>query len=101
MILPVCLAVMGRSSVVLSVDVDLGATFGDVITAFGADGVDMLAFRDLVYASSSEKQTGCLSCYDVSPFSRRKLSVQSLRRGQKNSKLKLQKQSGYRQIMNE
>ena len=52
-ILPVTLAVLGRSSVVLIADVDWGATFVDLITACGADCLDMLAVGDMVYAWSS------------------------------------------------
>ena len=100
-ILPVTLAVLGRSSVVLIADVDWGATFGDLIKACGADGFDMLAVRDMVYASSSGEQTGCCSCCDAGAFSGCKGSIQSLRRGQENSKLKLEKQMSDGQIMNE
>ena len=101
MLLPVGLAVVGRSWAVLIANVRLGATFGDQITAFGADGLDMLAVRDMLYASSSSEQTGCYFCYDARAFSRCNPSTQSLRRGLKNSKLKLEKQTGDRQIMNE
>lgn len=71
MLPPVGLAVVGRSRVVLIANVRLGcATFGDQITASGADGLDMLADRDMVYASSSGEQTGCRSCCDAGAFSR-------------------------------
>ena len=82
-ILPVTLAVLGRSSVVLIAGVDWGATFGELITACGVDGLDMLAVRDMVYASSSREQTECCSCCYAGAFSGCKGSTQSLRRGSK------------------
>lgn len=73
-LLPVGLAVVGWSWVASVTDVNLGATFGELITAFitafGANGLDMLAVRDMGYASSSGEQTGYCSCSDVSRFSR-------------------------------
>ena len=92
-ILPVTLAVLGRSSVVLVKGVGWGAIFADWITACGADGVDMLAVRDMGCDSSNGEKTGCCSCCYVSAFSGCRKSTQSLRQGRKNSKLKLEKQT--------
>ena len=68
-LLPVGLAALGWSWGASIADVYLGATFGELIVVFEADGLDMLAVRDTVYASSSGEQTGCCSCFDVSSFS--------------------------------
>ena len=100
-ILPFTLAVLGRSSVVLIEGVGWVATSGDLIMACGANGVDMLAIRDMGFASSNTEKTGCCSCCYVSAFSGCKGSTQSLRRRRKNLKLKLEKQTSDRQIINE
>lgn len=65
MLLPVGLAVVGRSSAGLIAYVRFVH-----ITAFGADGFDMLAVRGMVYASSNGEQAECCFCCDVGAFSR-------------------------------
>ena len=59
-LLPVGLAVVGWSWVASVTDVCLGATFGELITAFitafGANGLDMLAVRDMGMLRAAESR---------------------------------------------